>query len=365
MKISVISVLYNQKLAAGNTWNTLTGPALSGTAKAEALSGIGESCVSGEGPEKACSETSGQTCSEVSGQTGGETSGKDHASRDIQVILADNSDNPHIREENRRAAEACGAVYLDMQGNRGLPAAYNRAIEVVTGNTINRIKTGSGKYAEENKSERDAEETESGRDAKETGSAEKKDSWDEWIVITDQDTMFPENYLQIVEKTAGQTACDVLVPVVKAGQKLLSPCRRKGSHFVPVETETLTDEVLQEAFFINTGLAFRRALLEDPEIRYDEQLFLDFVDFDLINRLRARAPKKVRFGQLSDVVLQQQFSGTERRTAEQDLERFRHFAHDGRLFYERWYGKGAAEGAIRRRALRLAAKHRDIRFLKK
>ena len=74
MKIGILSVLYNQNLTEGNTWKTLLLPA---------------------------SEKTGRT----------------------EVVLADNSDDPQIREENRRAAEACGAVSLDMQGHRGLPAA--------------------------------------------------------------------------------------------------------------------------------------------------------------------------------------------------------------------------------------------------
>ena len=272
MKISVISVLYNQKLTAGNTWNTLLRPAL----------------------------------------------------HRAQIVLSDNSDDLQLREENRKAAEACGAEYIDMGGNRGLPAAYNRAIEVIAGGTDDR---------------------------------------EEWIVTADQDTCFPENYLQMLEETGGQTKCDVLVPVVMAGQKQLSPCRRKGARFVPYEGGGLPEKELQEAFFINTGLAVRKTVFADPAMRYDEKLFLDFADFDFVNRLRV--DRQVRFGLLPGIVLQQTFSGTEARTAEQDLERFRHFAHDSRLFYEKWYDKKTAERAVRIRALRLAAKHRDTRFLKK
>jgi len=285
MKIGILSVLYNQNLTEGNTWKTLLLPA---------------------------SEKAGKT----------------------EVVLADNSDDPQIREENRRAAEACGAVYLDMQGNRGLPAAYNWAIDRILSETDSIPETETDSQAEEA----------------------------EWIVIADQDTCFPADYLQVLERTAAQTDGDVLVPAVKAGQKLLSPCRRKGSRFVPCESDAPGKEALQEAFFINTGLAFRKEVFADPEIRYDEQLFLDFVDFDLLCRLRTRARTKICFAQLPGVVLQQQFSGTEKRTAEQNLERFRHFVQDGRTFYERWYGRGMAERAVRSRALRLAVKHRDIRF---
>ena len=275
MKIAVISVLYNQEPGSCETWKTLLEPALR------------------EG-EAGC---------------------------EIHVILADNSTEKALRECSRKTAEAAGARWLDMQGNRGLPAACNRAIEeVLKGN-------------------------------------------DDWIIVTDQDTSFPENYLKTLKNTAETTECGVLAPAVTAGDRLLSPCRRKGSRFVPYAEREPGDAELQEAFFINTGLAFRRTLFDDPAIRYEERLFLDFADFDLISRIRSRA--QARFGMLPGIVLQQHFSGTEKRTADQDLERFRHFVHDGRLFYERWYGKDAAEGAIRRRAVRLFVKHRDIRFLKK
>ena len=289
MNAAIISVLYNQKLASGNTWNTLILPALS-------------------------------------------------SGRNRLVILADNSTDIQIREENREMAGKYGAVYLDMQGNRGLPAAYNRAVDVVL-------------------QERKEQDRGKGRTV-----SEKNRSEEEWIVIADQDTCFPDSYLKMLEEAAGQTAYDVFAPVVKAGEKQLSPCCRKGSRFVPYGSERPEKKELQDAFFINTGLAFRKTLFEDPKNRYDEQLFLDFVDFDLVNRLRSRT--EVRFGMLPGIVLQQEFSGTEVRSVEQDLERFRHFVHDGRLFYERWYGRGAAESAVRIRALKLTVKHRDIRFLK-
>ena len=320
MKISIISVLYNQTLTEGNTWKTLILPAMQ-RRKSQAA----ERCGTEDGkPEASRPEISRP---EIPGEVPAFAEpGETDRANDIGIILADNSDDPHIRQENRSAAEEYGAVYLDMQGNRGLPAAYNRAIQ----------------------------ESESGTDR----------SRDGWIVTADQDTCFPDAYVQVLEETAGQTTCDVLAPVVKAGEKFLSPCRRKGSRFVPYTSDISGTGELQNAFFINTGLAFRRSVFEDPEIRYDEQLFLDFVDFDLICRLRTRNRNKVLFGLLPGAALQQQFSGAEQRTPEQDLNRFRHFVHDGRLFYERWYGKGAAESAIRSRALRLAAKHRDMRFLK-
>ena len=284
MKITIVTVLYNQELTAGSCWKTLLEPAL----------------------EKAVPEC------EAAGKPG------------IQVIAADNSTDPEILEKNRRTTRDRDIVYLDMQGNKGLPAAYNRAIFTACG---------------------------------------KDRAADSWIVLADQDTSFPADYLPVLIRETESTDASVLFPEVRAGEKQLSPCRKKGDRFVPYSPGNGRGENGETAFFINTGLALNLELFAGYGIRYDERIFLDFADFDLICQIRSSTD--AAFRQMPGIVLQQAFSGTEARTPEQDLERFRHFMQDGRVFYGKWYGEKAAAAAIRSRALRLAAKHRDIRFLKK
>lgn len=282
MKISIITVLYNQELTGGACWKTLLRPVL-----AEAAS-----------------------------------EGADAGKTELQVVAADNSTDPGIREKNRGLAGEQGIVYLDMQGNQGLPKAYNRAVDTVSDTDT-----------------------------------------DHWIVLADQDTSFSSYYLSVLMQEAESTDAAVLFPIVKAGEDLLSPCRKKGERFVPYLPADTEKETWDSAFFINTGLAMKLNLFTAQGIRYDERIFLDFADFDLIHQIRSRTDAVFR--QLSGVVLEQAFSGTEARTAEQDLERFRHFSQDGCVFYGKWYGEKEAAAAVRSRALRLAAKHRDIRFLKK
>lgn len=297
MMVSIVSVLYNQVVEECAVWQTLLLPALQD-----------ESGRTGAGPEGKKKERS-------------------------RVILADNSTDDAILAANRRTAETYGVLYLPMQGNKGIPAAYNRAVEkILLG------KNGSGELTRE--------------------SLENQDGW---IVLTDQDTVFPETYLSVLTKEAAHTVCDLLVPEVRAGEKRLSPCRKAGPRFLPLEADRPDEAACRDAFFINTGLALRLHLFADRKLRYDERLFLDFADFDMICRLRAAGV--CRAGMLPGITLEQNFSGTEKGTAQQALERFRIFAKDAGVFYGNWYGEKEAKAAIRSRALRLCIKYKDFRFL--
>ena len=297
MMVSILSVLYNQYVEECAVWKTLLLPALQ----------------------------------EEDGRIG---AGSEEKKKErIRVILADNSTEDAILAANRRAAETYGALYLPMQGNKGIPAAYNRAVACA-------LPENSGE---------------------EIAAQEKQEDPDGWIVLTDQDTVFPETYLSVLTKEAAHTACDILAPEVRTGEKRLSPCRKAGPRFLPLEADRPDEAACRDAFFINTGLALRLQLFADRKLRYDERLFLDFADFDMICRLRAAGTW--RTGMLPGIILEQNFSGTEKGTAQQALERFRIFAKDAGVFYGTWYGEKEAKAAIRSRALRLCIKYKDFRFL--
>ena len=252
----------------------------------------------------------------------------------VEIYAADNSPDSFTRGENRESARLAGIHFEDMKGNRGLPVAYNRLIDRIKGSI-----------------DRDEEETEAGYAG-------------DWIVITDQDTEFPENYLSALRDMAKITTAAVLAPVVKSGSMILSPCRRAGLRFVPGASVDDSREEPRELYYINSGLAIRADLFYTQKIRYDEALFLDFTDFDLISQIRAVRP--LSFALLPDVIVRQQFSGTEERTPETDLERYRQYLSDGRVFYKKWFpGNPMGELILRARGLRLARKHGDRRFLKK
>ena len=272
------------------------------------------------------------------------------------VIVADNSTEEAVREANRCDAETminrlsaetepectgmryldkqgsgCSRMrYLDMHGNAGLPAAYNRAVETA-----------------------------------------EKDT-DSWFIFADQDTSFPADYLENVEKAAeavAEKAAEtestlLLAPVVKSGSIYLSPCRQNGLRFVPCSEAELLQAPADKLYFINSGLAVSGSVFFRDGIRYNEELFLDFTDFDLENQIRQKHGHS-RALVLQDMILSQRFSGTEKRTAEQDLKRYRQYVHDGTTFYMTWHPGKSASSILAGRGMKLACKHKDIRFLKR
>ena len=243
------------------------------------------------------------------------------------VYVVDNSTDAPCKEKNRIYATQQGYTYIDMHGNAGLTRGYNAAIDAIA-----RERGGAGEEL--------------------------------WIITTDQDTSFPANYLEQLENAAANTEAMLIAPVVRSGELILSPCRKKGIRFCSCEGNW-QEGTPEERFFVNTGLCIRGSLFMQQGLRYNEELFLDFTDFDLQLRIRKLTGTAAEI--LSDVALEQAFSGTEAtRTATQDLERCRIYIRDGEAFYRTWYpGDTSYKAYLFGRRMKLALRHRDGRFLKK
>ncbi|MBR2561489.1 MAG: glycosyltransferase [Eubacterium sp.] len=308
MRFFIITVLYNERLTECETWKTFL--------------------------QQAC------------------------GNEDCCVIVADNSTDETIRSTNRKDAEAYSkqnpdtwekrVLYLDMHGNAGLPAAYNCAIEAAE------KQLADNALHLQHASERTA------------GAALHADGsyGDIWFVITDQDTTFSEDYLSDIREKAAHTDALLLAPIVKSGGIYLSPCRQNGLRFVPCTEAEIARPDADNLYFINSGLVIRGSVFFYHGLRYDETLFLDFADFDLENQIK-KQQRQSRAFVMQNVVLLQQFSGTEKRTAEQDLKRYRQYVHDGTAFYGKWHPEKSPHSILSGRGLKLACKHKDIRFLKK
>ena len=247
---------------------------------------------------------------------------------DCSVVAADNSTDRDILAANRDFCQESGILFIDMGGNRGLPSAYNRAIDSI-------LRQCAGE--EENT----------------------------WIILADQDTTFPEAFLEDVTDAASHTDARLLGPHVKSGETILSPCRFDGTRFIPWEADGIGEDAdTREMYFINSGLALRADIFLPGSVRYDEGLFLDFADFDIEDQIRKLFPGGAGF--LPHTVIQQGFSGAQAHTAEKDLTRYRQYLLDGENYYRKW-GRWSSRtrAALFGRGVKLALKHHDARFLKK
>ncbi|MFP5231719.1 MAG: glycosyltransferase [Acidobacteriota bacterium] len=109
----------------------------------------------------------------------------------------------------------------------------------------------------------------------------------DWILVLDQDTQVPQDYLQrllsIVNRLGGVTDVGAVVPHLCQGEKVLSPVRIRPwgvSYFPPSSAGFGVGEV--HAF--NSGSLFRRSALEQIG-GFDDRFWLDYQDASVYRRL--------------------------------------------------------------------------------
>jgi GT2 family glycosyltransferase len=149
----------------------------------------------------------------------------------------------------------------------------------------------------------------------------KKDK--KWMLLLDQDTVFPENTFSVYQDAIQNYPEEKLfAPLMLAEQgKLISPCYfRFMRGFSPRHVDTGINS-LSKFSLINCGMCIDiQAFLNNHG--YDEKVKLDFADHDFIRRFRKSQGE--RFVVL-DLEVAHQLSSEGRNNAGSDLIRFDHY----------------------------------------
>lgn len=156
------------------------------------------------------------------------------------------------------------------------------------------------------------------------------------VIILDDDTVLPQDYFQQAEQAllSDETSA-VLVPLVYANNKLISPCRRTGAIFRRYRSLGSNNKLPAKSSAINSGMIIRLNKI-NQEFResglYDEKLFLDCVDHDfMLNQIENQDLTASTF----PAVLQQGFFDTQPKDSfrtEAVARRFTIYANDYRYF---------------------------------
>jgi GT2 family glycosyltransferase len=107
-----------------------------------------------------------------------------------------------------------------------------------------------------------------------------------WLLLVDQDTVFPKHTFLEYEMCALQSKSNIVVPVLLDQIGIVSPFKfrfgggRRLSHI-----NKTTHLSLKDFFFVNSGVLVSVECFEKVD-GYDEQFRLDFSDIDFILRLR-------------------------------------------------------------------------------
>ena len=176
--------------------------------------------------------------------------------KDVNLIICDNSTGIN---NNRNIVEEDGYTYINMCGNKGISKAYNKAIELIPKDKNN------------------------------------------YICLFDDDTKMTIEYLDKVSNFIKSSDADVFLPIVKTKERLLSPCKFYKNKIYQVAD--IKDISLSEISAINSGMVIRSTVMK--KIKYNENLFLDYVDHEFIRDVKDRG-FKIKI--MNDVILYQNFS---------------------------------------------------------
>lgn len=237
-----------------------------------------------------------------------------------RILVVDNSIHEKYREYNINYCSLNKYMYVNMQGNVGLPKAYNAAISKIEKNMEN------------------------------------------WIIILDQDTELPPNFLEKYELAIRNNAeKKIFLPIIKDAEGIMSPTKKKGLGFSHSKLVDFNKNV-DNYSFINSGMCINSTIFES--VHYDENLFLDLVDHDFVETVRQVYGNGL-FYIIQNLEIFQNFSGVTKNSLQSDLTRFEILIKDQTYFYKKNYDNILySKWKLFLRALKLAIQHKNMAFFK-
>lgn len=198
----------------------------------------------------------------------------------LQTIICDNSDKEN---ENEKTSVENGFTYISMNGNKGLSKAYNKALEIKTE--------------------------------------------EEYYLILDDDTILPKNFISEISAHIKENSdADILLPKVFAGKTQISPAVLGKFRVRTIKN----GEKVVDFTAINSGMVVKKSFFDD--FRYDENLFLDYIDHDLMCYAN-KTNKKIHI--MEDVRLHQNFFSFSPKSKEAAKRRYNIFKSDFSYFVKK------------------------------
>lgn len=236
----------------------------------------------------------------------------------VKFFYIDNSSELNIKQENQSFCQDKNFSYIDMNGNKGISKAYNKAISCI----------------------------------------EKSD--DSWIILLDQDTELPDNLINYYTEAINSNPDKLIfTPIVKNQKGIMSPCKKNKSVFQHISMNELRN-ISEDFSYINSCMCINSMVFNT--LKYDESLFLDYVDHDFVSSF------KIKFGHekifvIKNLIINQNFSGVTKNSFNSDFNRFKIFKNDYTKYCKKWNIK-KYKNSLLKRAFKLCYIHKTISFIK-
>lgn len=198
----------------------------------------------------------------------------------INFILFDNST---LDYGNSTYCKKNGITYYSLNENVGLSIAYNYVID--------RIKLSKNNY----------------------------------LMILDDDTILNDSYIKEILYEVEKSVYDILLPVVNADNKIISPSNVSFDCRVRMVNNS-KDVNIKKITGINSGMVVRTSVYN--YVKYDESIFLDYVDHDFMRKIR-----KNQFEiKVMNSIINQNYSRFQKSDNDREINRFKIFLKDYKFY---------------------------------
>jgi rhamnosyltransferase len=181
-----------------------------------------------------------------------------------------------------------------------------------------------------------------------------------WLLLLDQDTLFPEGALAVyaahMEKH-GEAA--LLAPMLVCERRIYSPCRQVLNVNFPLHSIRHGWVGTKGVSVLNSGMCVRVDAFERIG-GFDERIRLDFADHDFMRRYRKNFANFL----LIDMACQHSFSDKETSDVDISLTRFGHYCEGAKNSIKSLADPFSLLPLALVRAVRLSLRFRSLRFLK-
>lgn len=158
----------------------------------------------------------------------------------------------------------------------------------------------------------------------------------DYLIMLDDDTHLTQQYINEAKKKVRLNKYDVILPIVKANKKIISPY----NYFMKCRSKIVDnpdDLILSKVSGINSGMIIHTRLFKN--VRYNEKLFLDYVDYDFMRRVHV-AKGNINIMD-SEINQEFQYFNYDKTDIQSALSRFRIDMHDYKILCdevnENWF----------------------------
>lgn len=143
----------------------------------------------------------------------------------------------------------------------------------------------------------------------------------DYLMILDDDTCLTDEYFAMISNMIEKGIYDVIFPIVVSNNRVLSPSRLYLS-CLSHPSSKLKQIDYKHITAINSGMVIRCSIYK--KIRYNENLFLDFVDHDFVHKLKDINANII----VADCKIYQKYSNDEKDDLRIAINRFKIYLAD-------------------------------------